>query len=54
MFAWGAQNILARGFYATRSTIMPAIVGTALTFASLPVYWVLARRWQHLGLAAAS
>ena len=54
MFAWGAQNILARGFYATQSTIMPAIVGTVLTFAALPLYWLLARRWQHLGLAAAS
>ena len=40
-FAWGAQNILARGFYATRNTWIPAIVGTVLTFASLPVYWVL-------------
>jgi putative peptidoglycan lipid II flippase len=54
MFAWGAQNILARGFYATRSTLAPAIVGTVLTFASLPLYWLLARRWQHLGLALAS
>jgi putative peptidoglycan lipid II flippase len=54
MFAWGAQNILARGFYATRSTLVPAIVGTVLTVASLPLYWLLARRWQHLGLALAS
>jgi putative peptidoglycan lipid II flippase len=54
MFAWGAQNILARGFYATRDTLTPAIVGTALTFLNLPVYWLLARRAQHLGLAAAS
>ncbi len=54
MFAWGAQNILARGFYATRSTLWPAIVGTGLTFASLPVYWELSRRLQHIGLALAS
>ena len=27
MFAWGAQNILARGFYAARDTLTPAIVG---------------------------
>ena len=54
MFAWGAQNILARGFYATRSTLLPAIVGTTLTFASVPVYWLLVRRWQHVGLALAS
>ncbi len=54
MFAWGAQNILARGFYATRNTWIPAIVGTVLTFANLPLYWLLVRRSQHLGLALAS
>jgi putative peptidoglycan lipid II flippase len=54
MFAWGAQNILARGFYAARDTLTPAIVGTALTFLNLPVYWLLAHRLQHLGLALAS
>ena len=54
MFAWGAQNILARGFYAARDTLTPAIVGTALTFLNLPVYWLLVRRYQHLGLALAS
>jgi putative peptidoglycan lipid II flippase len=54
MFAWGAQNILARGFYAARNTLTPAIVGTVLTFLNLPVYWLLVRRYQHLGLATAS
>lgn len=54
MFAWGAQNLLARGFYSTRDTWTPAIVGTALTFADLPLYWWLVRRAQHLGLALAS
>jgi len=54
MFAWGAQNILARGFYAARDTLTPAWVGTALTFLSLPVYWILVRHFQHLGLALAS
>src|SRR5438552_6965684 len=54
MFAWGAQNILARGFYATQDTLTPAVVGTALTFLNLPVYWLLVRREQHLGLALAS
>ena len=54
MFAWGAQNILARGFYATRDTLTPAVVGTLLTLANLPVYWLLVRRAQHLGLALAS
>jgi len=54
MFAWGAQNILARGFYAARDTLTPAIVGTVLTFLNLPLYWLLVRHDQHLGLALAS
>lgn len=54
MFAWGAQNILARGFYAAQDTLTPAWTGTALTFLNLPVYWLLARRFEHLGLALAS
>jgi putative peptidoglycan lipid II flippase len=54
MFAWALQNILARAFYAARDTITPAVVGTGLTFLSLPVYWLLVRHFQHLGLALAS
>lgn len=54
MSAWALQNILARAFYAARDTITPAIVGTGLTFLSLPVYWLLVRHFQHLGLAFAS
>jgi len=54
MFAWSAQYILARGFYATRDTITPAVVGTLMTALSIPVYWWLFHHWQHLGLALAS
>src|ERR1700676_4355870 len=54
LFGWGAQYILARGFYATRNTLTPAIVGTVLTFANLPLYWLLVRHYRHLGLAMAS
>ncbi len=54
MFAWGAQNILARGFYAMRDTITPAVVGTSLTILTIPVYWALSRKEQHIGLAMAS
>jgi putative peptidoglycan lipid II flippase len=54
MFAWAIQNILARAFYAARDTITPAVVGTGITFLSLPVYWWLVRHFQHLGLAFAS
>ena len=54
MFAWGAQYILARGFYATRDTITPAVVGTVMTALNIPVYWWLARHMQYVGLALAS
>ena len=54
MFGWGVQNILARGFYATRDTLTPAVVGTGLMILNLPVYWILVRGNQHLGLALAS
>jgi putative peptidoglycan lipid II flippase len=52
--AWGAQTLLARGFYATRDTITPAVAGTALTLLNLPVYWWLSHRMQYRGLALAS
>ncbi len=51
---WGAQNLLARGFYAMRDTLTPAVVGTAFTILNLPVYALLVRRWGHQGLALAS
>jgi len=54
MFAWGAQNLVARGFYSTRNTWTPAIFGTAMTFMDIPLYWWLSRRAQYLGLALAS
>jgi putative peptidoglycan lipid II flippase len=54
MSAWGAQNILARGFYAGRDTLKPALLGTAITFLNLPVYWLLVKPMQFRGLALAS
>jgi putative peptidoglycan lipid II flippase len=54
MFAWGIQNLLSRGFYAVRDTITPAVIGTSITFVSLPMYWFLSRHWAHVGLATAS
>ncbi len=54
MFAWGAQGILARGFYAGRDTLRPALIGTALTVLSLPLYWLLVKPLQFKGLALAS
>jgi len=54
MVAWGLQNIQVRGFYAAQDTLTPAILGTVFTFLNLPLYWLLVRRAQHLGLALAS
>ncbi len=54
MVAWGVQGILARGFYAARDTLTPAVSGTILTFLNLPVYWLLVRRLEYRGLALAS
>jgi putative peptidoglycan lipid II flippase len=54
MFAWGAQGIVARGFYAIHDTLTPALVGTGLTVLNLPIYWLLVHRAKHLGLALAS
>ena len=54
MVAWGMQVILARGFYAARDTLTPAVTGTVLTVLALPLYWMLVHRMQHLGLALAS
>ncbi len=52
--AWGAQMLLARGFYAARDTLTPAIAGTALTAITLPLYWWLSHRMEYRGLAFAS
>jgi putative peptidoglycan lipid II flippase len=54
IFARGAQTLVSRGFNAANDTITPAVVGTAFTFLTLPLYWYSARRWDYLGLAAAS
>jgi len=54
MFAWGAQYIFSRGFYATHNTWTPAIAGTVMTVINLPLYWWLVHRYRYEGLALAS
>lgn len=54
MFAWAAQYIFSRGFYATHNTWTPALVGTLTTVVNLPMYSFLVHRYQYLGLAMAS
>ncbi len=52
--AWGAQQVLVRGFYARRDMWTPVIVGTAATIVALPVYWALYVAMGIRGLALAS
>ena len=54
IFARAAQNVIGRTFYAVRDTITPAVIGTGVTFLSLPLYWYCAQQWNFLGLAIAS
>jgi putative peptidoglycan lipid II flippase len=44
---WSAQGIYARAFYAARNTLVPAISGTIVTLASIPIYGLL---FHHIGL----
>ena len=51
---WAVQGIYARAFYAASDTRTPAIAGTAIVVASIPMYWLMFR-WMGLnGLAVAS
>ncbi len=50
-FAMAAVNLVVRGFYATRSTWLPAIFGTVAVLLSIPLYWVFTRSLGGLGVA---
>jgi putative peptidoglycan lipid II flippase len=54
VFCWGFQQIVGRGYYARQDTLTPAIIGTATTLLSVPLYYFLTQRWQALGVALAS
>ncbi len=51
---WGFQQILGRGFYATKDTISPVVIGTITTVISLPIYFYGARFFGGSGIALAS
>lgn len=51
---WAVQGIYARAFYAASDTITPAITGTVITVASVPIYWALFHALDLRGLALAS
>jgi putative peptidoglycan lipid II flippase len=51
---WAVQTVISRGFYALGSTWLPTIVGTIVTFLTVPFYVVLRWQWGATGLAIAS
>ena len=51
--AWVAQALLARGYYALRSTWAPTLIGSVMTLLGIPLYGALSQR-GYLGLATAS
>lgn len=52
--AWSAQTLVSRGFYALGNTWLPAVLGTAVAVASLPLYTLGREQWGARGLAVAS
>ncbi len=53
VFAWSAQSILARGFYALQDTRTPVIVGSLLTLVFVPLNFPFRDWWGINGLALA-
>jgi putative peptidoglycan lipid II flippase len=40
IFAWSAQSILSRGFYAMQDTVTPVVIGTSVTLVFVPMNWL--------------
>ena len=51
---WAMQAIVARAFYAAGDTLTPAVAGTLVSAASLPIYWLCYHTLGTLGLVLAS
>ena len=53
LFAWAAQGLVSRGFYALGDTRTPTIIGSALTlFFFIPLCWISMRlNWGVVGLS---
>jgi len=52
-FAFSAQTVVARGFYAMQNTLLPAVYGTIAVLLSLPLYF-LGLQWMGInGVALA-
>jgi uncharacterized protein (TIGR00268 family) len=54
LWAWAAQTVIARGFYAQGRTWLPTIVGSAVVVASYPFYAWMADNHGVLGLPVAT
>ena len=54
LWAWAAQTVVSRGFYAMGKTWIPPVLGTAIAVPAYPVYVALGRAYGTDGLAIAS
>jgi putative peptidoglycan lipid II flippase len=52
--AWGAQQILARAFYARRRMWTPVLIGTAVAIVAIAVYLIVGNSFGLEGIAAVS
>ncbi len=52
-FAFAAQTVVVRGYYAAQNTLFPTIIGTLAVAASLPLYWLGVHEFGEKGLALA-
>ena len=52
-FAFAAQTIVVRGYYATQNTWFPALTGTICVILTLPVFYGLMRLMDARGIALA-
>ncbi len=54
IISWSVLAVVLRGFYAREDTLRPMLVNTVTVVLVVPIYAVLASRWQAHGLAAAT
>lgn len=54
LWAWAAQTVVARGFWAMGKNWGPTLLGTAIAVAAYPLYPYLGRTYGTAGLAGAS
>jgi putative peptidoglycan lipid II flippase len=54
LWAWSAQMLVARGFYAQQNTWTPTILGSVVLAVAFPFYGLAQAQWGAVGLAVAS